>query len=196
MVNFKIWLENEESMPRYLYHVTPSCEAILKSGFIPASKLPHGSTVLGGGHPESVSFTYDLTWAKYYKSAFEEVRDMLNDSEYMYSDKMWSSLIRKFPMAPNGNYLIDLTKDMIKNKKDETEKRQLFFHMLTTIFEGHFPLMFGSGFSKRLSGDPDICILRADVKGLHLDFGSENKREKEIRVKNPEIITLDRISVV
>jgi len=72
----------------------------------------------------------------------------------------------------------------------------LFFHMLPQIFDGHFPLIFGSGLKRRLSGNPNICILKVDTSGLSLDLGESNPKEKEIRVKNPELISLDRIDVV
>ena len=196
MICFRTWLENEESLPRYIYHVTPSCEAILRTGFKSASRLPHGSTVMGGSHQDSVSFTYDLRWARYYKKAFEEVRDMFNDFDYMYSDRMWDNLLRFFPLASNGKSLVDLTKNMIASKKDEFEKRQLFFHMLPMIFDGHFPLMFGSGLKDKLSGSPDICILKVDISGLDLELGSSNEKEKEIRIKNPEVIGVDKIEVL
>jgi hypothetical protein len=196
MIYFKSWLESSDSFPRYLYHVTPSCDEVLKTGFKTSSQLPPGSTVMGGSHQNSVSFTYDLKWASYYKEALEEVRDMLNDSDYMYSDKMWDRLLKKFPLSSNGRYLIDLTKNMIYPKKDEHEKMQLFFHMLPQIFDGHFPLIFGSGLKRRLSGNPNICILKVDTSGLSLDLGESNPKEKEIRVKNPELISLDRIDVV
>ena len=195
MICFRSWLENIESLPRYLYHVTPSCGAILREGFKPASRLPHGSTVMGGSHQDSVSFTYDLKWARYYKKALEEVRDMFNDPDYMYSEEMWSNLIKSFPLSSNGISLIDMTKRMIESKKDEFEKRQLFFHMLPMIFDGHFPLMFGSGLREKLSGNPDICILKVDTEGLDLELGDSNQKEKEIRVKNPDVIGIDKIEV-
>jgi hypothetical protein len=196
MINFKRWPEGTNYSYSHLYHVTPSCGAILKKGFIPASRLPEGSTVMGGSHQESVSFTYDLSLAKFYKVALEEVRDMFNDSDYMYSERMWNRLLKKFPLASNGNYLIGIAKSVLKEKTDEFEKMQFLFFMLPQIFGGHFPLMFGSGLRKRLFGNPDICILSDDVEGLDLELGQKNEKEKEVRVKNPEIITTDRISVV
>ena len=165
----------------------------MREGFKTSSTHKLGS-VLGGGFDDAVSFTDNLSWACCYQLALQKTRQMLDDPDWMYSDEMWDNLIYHFGKGSWHKSQLHIAQDLISRTKDPIEKERILFHMLPIIFNGRFPLMFGTGLRKRLS-DADICILKIDPTDGP-ERWTVNPTEKEYRIYDPEKFNLKNISEV
>lgn len=191
-MKFKIWLESNESLPEWLYHVTTAAEVIFREGFKTTLQHQKG-TVLGGGFPEAVSFTYNLNRAKLYGKALDVARTIINDPE---SIKKLSYHITDF--SPNYNKLRQLKELLEKTKEDEVVQTALFW--LPAVTAGRFPAVFGAKIRDKLHLDSEIHLLKVSTKPGHGKPGPKkwttNPSEEEYRIYDPENFDNDTIEAL